>query len=310
MAAASVIRSFGDWSLVTSARSDGELPSKLYVNSTTGEVAADPPEAVLEVLEAENAQRRMPVYEATAHRFVPLCAAPPPVPARCNGIDVDSGDEGVAFFLRDFLSAAECQAIISQAEAFGIGDCGYSRDVRVTDRVVAMGDGLAAALFSRAKPFLREVTVVPGEQLPRGVPPSIPGGVWLPIGVNPCFRVCRYAPGGFFVPHYDHGFDIDHTHRSIMTIMMYLNDDFEGGATTFYKDSQQRYRPGEPAKATHVFQPERGSCVIFNHCIVHDGGQLRSGVKYILRSELMYERRAQRDLGDDDDDDASGSEDW
>jgi len=37
------------------------------------------------------------------------------------------------------------------------------------------------------------------------------------------------------------------------------------------------------------YKPERGSCLVFNHDITHDGGELLIGQKYILRTEVLYE---------------------
>merc|ERR1719161_3537991 len=72
--------------------------------------------------------------------------------------------------------------------------------------------------------------------------------------------------------------------------MLYLNDDFQGFPTTFYKGSQKHYTLPDPAKVLHELIPERGSCLVFNHNLTHDGGKLNSGTKYLLRTEVMYQR--------------------
>merc|ERR1712137_1440938 len=83
-------------------------------------------------------------------------------------------------------------------------------------------------------------------------------------------------------------------HVSLKTFMLYLNDGFEGAPTTFYSDRQAHYKEPDPANKVYDLQPERGACVIFNQCITHDGGMLRSGHKYILRSEVMYQWRGRQ----------------
>ena len=55
--------------------------------------------------------------------------------------------------------------------------------------------------------------------------------------------------------------------------MIYLNDDFEGGETTFEQ---------------FTVQPKKGTALIFHHPIKHAGEQIRSGVKYALRTDVMY----------------------
>merc|ERR1719384_173052 len=74
--------------------------------------------------------------------------------------------------------------------------------------------------------------------------------------------------------------------------MIYLNNEFEGGDTRFYSDNQSRYRPGLPENLVHTLRPVKGSCLVFNHRIVHDGEELLGGLKYILRTEVMYRHRS------------------
>jgi len=124
--------------------------------------------------------------------------------------------------------------------------------------------------------------------LPKGIPASFPRRKWTPIGLNELFRVCRYQPGGYFLPHHDGGFHRNDEERSIQTCMLYLNDTFEGGPTNFYSESQRHYKPGDSDKVLHTFRPRAGDAIIFNSAITHDGGRVKHGLKYILRSEVMY----------------------
>eukprot|EP00418_Pyrodinium_bahamense_P037453 CAMPEP_0179192802 /NCGR_PEP_ID=MMETSP0796-20121207/95802_1 /TAXON_ID=73915 /ORGANISM="Pyrodinium bahamense, Strain pbaha01" /LENGTH=309 /DNA_ID=CAMNT_0020897093 /DNA_START=5 /DNA_END=934 /DNA_ORIENTATION=- len=281
-----------------------------YINTASGEVRDSPPDVY-------------PVYDFTPHRFMPLkgdaesgehepcicCGGsgrdtalgvcplcegegafrgPGPGRAPIERVDLlDGGDDDSAFLLRNLLTPAECDDIIAQAEAFGLRDCGASRRVRVTDRVSAMGEDLGRLLFARARPHLTDIIMPAYGQPPRGVP-AMMEGLWAPQGLNPCFRVCRYSRGGFFLPHFDGGFDISDTFRSIKTFMLYLNDDFEGGPTNFYSAGQPHYRQPMLKNVIHSLRPEKGSCLVFNHQITHDGGELISGAKYILRTEVMY----------------------
>jgi hypothetical protein len=206
-------------------------------------------------------------------------------------VELWSGSGDAAFLLRNLLTAEECNDLIAQAESFGLADSGYSSDIRITDRVSVMGDDLSSLLFDRARPFLQDVVVPIDGVVPQGVNFSMGRGRWQPVGLNPCLRGCRYRPGGFFCPHFDGGFDMSQRVRSIKTFMLYLNEDFEGGRTRFYNESQPRYRGGEPENEICALRPETGSCLVFNHRITHDGEELLAGVKYILRTEVMYERQ-------------------
>lgn len=345
-------RRFGSWDLVTIDLASGE---KAYVNRISGVISEDPPDEVLDILEAENRKRRLQqIYAPTSFRFAPfhhggghdLSVAcheveeedSAPV-CRCCGdcgvveglgicplcdglgsegwwsggasgtgdgtppmnsierIDLLEGD-GRAMLLQKFLSPLECCDLIEQAERFGLRSCGYSAKIRVSDRVVVMGEDLAATLFERAQPYLGDIEIwqdSSGTTWPLGARRDARPGVWSPTGLNPCFRVCRYDPGGFFLPHHDEGFDYDREHLSLKTFMIYLNDVFEGAPTTFYNDRQRHYREPDPSTVLYALHPERGSCVIFNQRTTHDGGRLVSGQKYILRTEVMYRYRGRQD---------------
>lgn len=222
-------------------------------------------------------------------------------------MDLWCGASDSGFLLRNLLSKDECKDIIAQAECFGLRDTGYNHRIRVNDRVSVMGEDLGELLFERARPFLKDIvipdvgpayavdSVVPDSgpdivvpDIVQGVPRGMLKGTWKPTGLNPCFRACKYSPGGFFLAHHDGGFDYGDTHQSIKTFMIYLNDGFEGGPTNFYNETQPHYKPGVPENLIHSLRPEAGSCLVFNHHIVHDGGQLVTGNKYILRTEVMY----------------------
>ena len=37
-------------------------------------------------------------------------------------------------------------------------------------------------------------------------------------------------------------------------------------------------------------QPETGSALIFDHAMTHEGALLKEGVKYAVRTDVMFER--------------------
>jgi hypothetical protein len=203
--------------------------------------------------------------------------------------------DGSGFVLHELLSAAECQSIIAQAEAAGmrsVNDDGYDARIRVNHKVTMAAAGLGAVLFERARPFF---AVEPIRVSNRGdaSEPGVawaPAGAYVPYGVNPTIRVCRYTPGGHFQTHRDGGHDVSASpyNASLKTFMVYLNDGFTGGATSFYRPEQPCYAPAQPELRVHSYMPRRGDCLVFNSHHVHDGGTLLTGTKYILRTELMY----------------------
>jgi len=202
-----------------------------------------------------------------------------------------SGD--CAFLLENLLSPEECDDIIAQSEAFGLRSCEYDNSFRITDRVSVNACSLGDVLYERARPYLGDV-VVQGNSKPLGIRKDLYNGRWQPKCLNQCFRICRYSPGGFFLPHFDMGWDDCNGLRSIKTFMVYLNDDFSGGDTSFFNEQQVHYRFPKRTNRTYALRPKKGSCLVFNHSITHDGGKLFTGTKYILRTEVMYTNAKER----------------
>ena len=232
------------------------------------------------------------VHEQTPHRIAPpdsLRAAPE------RAIDrEDIRPDGRAFVLRHVLSPSECAHFIAAAEALGMRDTGVEHKVRRADRVVAFGEDVAALLYARCR---EHFAPLPPPPPPSGKARARGGGAprlqWRPDGLNPCFRVCRYDAGGHFMPHFDDCFQESATRRSHLTFMLYLNSGFEGGATSFYDARQRPYRAPNHDFAYYSYTPEAGSCVVFDHNLLHDGGVLRGTTpKYIMRSEVMFRRGA------------------
>jgi len=66
--------------------------------------------------------------------------------------------------------------------------------------------------------------------------------------------------------------------------MIYLNENFEGGDTVFLiKDEEKKYVEIERIK------PKMGQAIIFSHNMWHEGEKV-NGLKYMIRSDIIYER--------------------
>ena len=61
--------------------------------------------------------------------------------------------------------------------------------------------------------------------------------------------------------------------------MVYLNGDFEGGETTFEISR-------DPVRVV----PRTGMALVFYHRLLHEGAEVLTGRKYVLRSDVMYRR--------------------
>lgn len=202
------------------------------------------------------------------------------------------GDQS-ALILRNFLNRQECQRYIGFSGKAGLTSCGYDASIRVVNRLEVASPAAAASLYRRLAPFCKTCIDLREEEnkWPRGIQQNHERREYFPTNLNESLRFCRYEKGGFFLPHWGGGYHRNELERSMYTFMVYLNDNFEGGATRFYRDDQRHYVKGDPNKVVYTYQPRAGDAVLFHSQIVHDGALVTAGFKYILRTEVMYTAR-------------------
>jgi GABA(A) receptor-associated protein len=78
----------------------------------------------------------------------------------------------------------------------------------------------------------------------------------------------RYPQGGNLRPHVDGSVG-----ESFATVLIYLNDDFEGGETVFLDPNR-------------VCRPETGALLVLRQDAWHRGNTVRRGVKYLIRGDV------------------------
>lgn len=180
------------------------------------------------------------------------------------------------FTIPDFLTPQECADFVAAAEAAGFGDAPIStsvgmvmrKDIRNNDRVMIDDVPLAARLYDRLRPLL---------------PPNF--RVYEPCGLNERFRHYRYGVGQKFDWHMDGAFARDTGERSRLTFMLYLNDGFVGGETVF---NTRRLGAVRGDDETIAVTPVAGTALLFRHDVLHTGAVVIRGVKYVMRSDVMY----------------------
>lgn len=139
-----------------------------------------------------------------------------------------------------------------------------------------------------------------------GIPCADPEEVLQPLGINARFRSYKYNAGFVYRPHFDgawpgsglnaegqYVYDAYGDRRSRITLLIYLNDDFSGGHTTFFSlDDQSGTHSTTGGILGRRVKPVRGGIAMFPHGdashVVHEGSNVNSGVKYIIRTEVLY----------------------
>ncbi|MBA3453775.1 MAG: 2OG-Fe(II) oxygenase [Deltaproteobacteria bacterium] len=183
-------------------------------------------------------------------------------------LDGDSLDHSapLVWTIPDVMSTDECAATIARIEELGPAAAPVSTsrgmvmmpEVRNNERVMFDDVDLAARLFARIRDAL---------------PPALCG--MQAVGANERFRCYRYSPGQQFAAHYDGAHIRSAQERSLLTLIVYLNEDFVGGRTAFLDFGLEAI-------------PRTGTALVFQHLLLHEGCKVHSGIKYAMRSDVMY----------------------
>lgn len=175
-------------------------------------------------------------------------------------------DDGI-WTIENFMSTEECDSWIKYCEEKGFekAKIGVGRvqklnlSIRNNDRYIHDDAKLAKDLYARVKDFApQELSISTISDL------------------NNRFRFYKYLPGQRFKMHQDGSYIKNINEWSEFTFMVYLNEGMSGGETTFINCS---------------IKPTKGTALIFKHQLMHEGAEIKDGVKYVLRSDIMYKRK-------------------
>lgn len=174
---------------------------------------------------------------------------------------------GRVIAISGFMGAEQCRALINQAEEIGFEEAKVTIDgqeqlfkgVRNNYRAMLDDARIAQELFGPSQIFLPEYI-----------------DDWRLDGLNTLFRFYKYEPGQRFKKHQDGRKRFGDNIESRYTWMVYLNDDFQGGALAFDNGD--------------TLQPEQGMLVVFPHEVKHESVQIAAGEKYVLRTDVLYKQ--------------------
>ncbi|KAF9433336.1 hypothetical protein BGZ76_009600 [Entomortierella beljakovae] len=187
----------------------------------------------------------------------------------------------VAFTLQEILTPQECQSLIDRSESIGYdialvnsssGAGVHYPGYRDGHRCIIDDPTVAAELWTRIKHH------VPAIYKNRPV-----------IGMNERLRFLKYGPGDQFRAHMDGEYrrTDGSGHVTKITVQFYLNQDCQGGATSFLEERMAASDDDDAARKLAV-NPKTGQVLVFQHDLVHEGSKVTQGMKYVIRSDILY----------------------
>ena len=271
-----------------------------------GPSTKDSYKSLFHILETTPGPQRKPpnahdaVLYLTSNNAIPLSPIPPQTTAHAHPHVPHLS------LIRNVLHPSECTSLVSACEAIGflpdapLADDGPDASILAHNVYWLIDTALHDALWSRVSPFV----------------PSSMGGRKV-RGLNRRFRVYRYVPGASYRAHIDGAWPPssttpvpgtpsglkyiydsspqDRKQSSLFTFLIYLNDEFEGGETTFFLPSVR-----EGVLNAYPVKPVIGSVALFPHGemgdrqgpLLHEGTGGRRGAKYVVRTEVEYDVEA------------------
>lgn len=170
-------------------------------------------------------------------------------------------DERLLWCVDDVYTADECAVLARRIEADAPTLATNNPVYRDQDRVMHDDPVFAADLFRRLQSHL----------------PERMGELRL-LRLNERLRFYRYRPGQRFSPHMDHWYRPSDDEITLHTVLVYFNEGFEGGETRFLEQLEE------------TVVPRTGRAAIFQHKVRHEGCEVRRGIKYAMRTEVVYGR--------------------
>ena len=182
---------------------------------------------------------------------------------------VEYTEEIAGIYSLQLYDAQACRSLIEQAKQNAAW-----QEARVSERV-AEGFNPATRTEARRASVMApaaesEIRRVFDEKMESVVKPLVKRLWRVDLKRHSETHFVRYAPGNYYTPHSDTGI---HRNDRFFTVVCYLNEDFEGGETSF-------------PKLNYRVVPRSGKAVIFPSTYLHCAEPVTKSEKYILVSWL------------------------
>lgn len=169
-------------------------------------------------------------------------------------------DTALLWTVPEVYSQQECRDFCQKIDAWAPKIATNNPMYRNQDRVIRDDPEFAQQLFTRIRHVLPETI-----------------GKLKLSGLNERIRFYRYRQGQRFSPHMDHWYQPSDQQITLLTVLVYFNDNFSGGHTRFLEQLES------------TVEPSPGLVAIFQHKIRHEGCEVLTGTKYAARSDVIYE---------------------
>lgn len=223
-------------------------------------------------------------------------------------VEVVSLPEGLCLRAREALTRDDCARLIAAMRASGrevpVGVTGLADGQGVGSmRATAWSPALAAALWQRLRPAAPSVRFTDAFTPTDAFATEHRAGhrTWRVVGLSPLLRFMRYAPGGRHLCHHDAGYDYGDGRRTLMSVVLYLTDAPDSGATRFVDDGQRALpvaardladwsRDARDDEVLCAVHPRCGDALLFDHRLCHDVQRWDGpGDRVIVRADVVYE---------------------
>lgn len=222
------------------------------------------------------------------------------------------------FTLSNLLTENEIQNILAKAQSRGwkespVSGGGHGRtgneEPRTSKFCVLYDENISTKLYERVTSYIPDDLSFMQDNVYFNS--ASKGSEWTKSHVFSKLRLYKYNEGDAFPEHLDYKvqrkivkMDKDrkefrrYVQQSFLTLLVYLNDDFEGGETGYWPDQtgiRCRFLNKDEklhSKKEHQIKivPTKGTGVIQDQNILHEGIPPIKGTKYILRTDIIHEK--------------------
>jgi hypothetical protein len=217
---------------------------------------------------------------------------PPHKQEEIKVIELNGGLDFTGIILENVLTREECLSIIENTEKLKYGKLGQGKTGQAYrgNRRVQVDDTnqlFTKQLWQRIEPIISKYS-----NNDKGLPDDDgdDSSRWKCDGLNSRYRFAKYSKGEGFAVHKDKPTIYEQDICSFYTVNIYLNDlnRDQGGETRFFEKMQSKSKlcsAGGLAGSMVIFKQSQ-----FPNSAPHDGELLKYGVKYLMRTDVIFKR--------------------